>query len=132
MSDNSNPIESTPKDYFESFIDNSVFTTIKIENKDIKFHLSTERHTIYMSENTVNQNINKNDEKKIENKNNLYSLEYIGISKAEFTNSSFLFLLNNTYNILAKNISYFIVKQLYKGSNIFTNLSSYINENEEI
>ena len=128
---NSNPIESTPKDNFESFIDNSVFTTIKIENKDIKFHLSTERHTIYISENTISQNINKNDEKKIENKNNLYSLEYIGISKAEFTNSSFLFLLNNT-NILAKNISYFIVKQLYKGSNNFTRLSSYINENEEI
>ena len=120
---NSNPIETTPKDYFESFINNSVYTTIKIKDKEIKFHLTTERHTIYMSEKTFNNDIKENSNY---NKD-IFSLEYIGIPEAQLTKGQFPLLFNNSKNILVDNISYFIAK---KKSN--TSLSSYASENDEI
>ena len=126
---NSNIVESTPKDYFESFIDNSVYTTIKINNKDIKFHLSTERHTIYISEKTLNQNIKENQN--INDNTDIFSLEYIGIKEAQLTNSQFPLLLNNSNNIIADNISYFIAKKMNTNNN-YTRLSSFASENEEI
>ena len=118
------PLENSSKEYFESLINNTVFTKIKIENKVINFHLSTERHTIYISEKSFDQ--------KMKDGNNLYSLEYIGISEAQFRNSNFSFLLNNTNDIIVDNISYFMVKKLYINPNNYSKLSSHITENNEI
>ena len=126
---NSNIIESTPKDYFESLMANPVYTTIKINNKDIKFHLTTERHTIYISEKTLNQNKdNVNDN----SNSNLYSLEYIGIPEAQLTNTQFPLLLINSNNIIADNISYFIAKKISTNSSNFNVLNNHATENEEI
>ena len=125
---NSSPQEKSPKEYFESFINNSVFSTIKIKNKNINFHVSTERHTIYISQKTLNSNLK---EKEINN-TNLFSLEYIGISEALLTNESFQFLLNNTKKIDVDKISYFIVKKFYNNPNNFSKISSLVSENEEI
>ena len=122
---NSNPIITTPKDYFESFLDNTVFTNLRLNNKDIRFHLTTERHTIYISD--------KNLKEEKSNKELLFSLEYIGITKAEFKNGTFIFLLNNTKNIIAENISYFIVKQMFVNKDNYTKKpTSYVSENDEI
>ena len=119
---NSNIIESTPKDYFESLMANPVYTTIKINNKDIKFHLTTERHTIYISEKTLYQNKdNVNDN----SNSNLYSLEYIGIPEAQLTNTQFPFLLINSNNIIADNISYFIAKKISTNSSNFNVLNNH-------
>ena len=124
---NSNPLEETPKDYFESFLDNTLYTTLKINNQDIKFHLTTERYTTYISDKTMNKNLKENN-----NNKNLYSLDYIGIYKAEFTNAQFQFALNNSKNI-EENILYFNIKQMYVQNDSDTSrISSYASENNEI
>ena len=124
---NSNPLEENPEDYFESFFDNTLYTTLKINNQDIKFHLSTQRYTTYISNKALNEDLKENN-----NNNNLYSLEYIGISKAEFTNAQFQFALNNSKNIEEK-ISYFNIKQMYVQNDSYTSrIDSYASENNEI
>ena len=129
---NSNFIEKTPKDYFESFINNTLYTTIKISNKDINFHISTERFTIYISEKTIFPNYNEEDKNNIKDTTNLYSLEYIGISEAKLNKDSFQFLQNKTNYINLNNISYFVIKQLVNTSANFQKLSSWVSEDEEI
>ena len=129
---NSNFIEKLPKDYFESFINNTLYTTIKINNKDINFHISTERFTIYISENTLIQNFDEEDKNNKKDTKDLYSLEYIGISEAKLNKNSFQFLQNKTNYIDIKNISYFLVKKLIDPSSNFQKLSSWVSENEEI
>ena len=127
---NSYPITSTPIDYFDSFIDNTIFTILKINNLDIKFHLTTERHTIYISENDL-KNLNEN--KNYNNKREQYSLDYIGITRAEIATAPFPLLLNNTKNTIVENISYFIVKQMYINKDNYTKKpSSYASQSDEI
>ena len=125
---NSNPVETTPKDYFESFINNSVYSTIKINNKDINFHLSTERYTIYVSDKALKAKQTTN----IVNNTNLFSLEYIGISEAQLTTDTFNLLLNNTNNIEVENISFFIAHKFYNISNNFQKKKSLVSETDEI
>ena len=124
----SNPIETTPRDYFESFINNTVYSPIKIQNKDINFHLSTERYTIYISD----KSLQSQKTTKIINNTNYFSLEYIGISEAQLTKDAFNLVLNNSNNIKVENISLFIAKKFYNNSNNFKKLKSLVTENAEI
>jgi len=128
QTNNSSPLEESPKDYFESFFENTLYTTLKINNQDIKFHLTTERYTTYISDKTLNQDLKENTN----NNPNLYSLDYIGISKAEFTNAKFQFALNNSKNI-EENICYFNIKQMSMNNDSYTSkISSYATETNEI
>ena len=88
----SSPITTTPRDYFESFLKHSLYTTIKINNKPLNFHLTLDRHTTYISEKTL-QEIDP-ESAEIKEDEDLYSLEYIGILRAKYTKSSFSFFTN--------------------------------------
>ena len=80
---NSNSKES----YFESRIDNTIYTPIKIYNQTIDFHVSMERYPIYISDTLYK----KFDDKKIDNKKDiikLYSLNQIGINRAALINKT--------------------------------------------
>ena len=73
--------------YFESRIDNTIYTPIKIYNQTIDFHVSMERYPIYISD-TIYK---KFDDKKIDNKKDiikLYSLNQIGINRAALINKT--------------------------------------------
>ena len=86
---NSNSKES----YFESKIDNTIYTPIKIYNQTIDFHVSMERYPIYISD-TIYKKFN---DKKIENKKDilkLYSLNQIGINRAALINKT-IFIKTN-------------------------------------
>ena len=98
------------KEYFEYCLNGALYTTIEINNKPIEFHLSLDRYTTYISEKTLKEIDPKSAE--IEKNEDLYSLEYIGIYRAKYANSSFSFLTNKTENISLNNYSFFMVRQL--------------------
>ena len=124
---NSKPSATTPKDYFESLFTYPVYATIKINNKNINFHITLDRYSTYISEKTFNEiENNKNDEEK------LYSLDYIGINRAKFKNNNFQFLFNNTKNINFNNYSFFVTTKIDNISDCLINKHGYATENEEI
>ena len=86
--------------YFKSYIENSIYSTIKVNNKNIKFHITFDRYATYISKSTLDQlGINPSLEYDEEKEVKLYSLEYIGITRTSFAKGSFDFLQNNTQNI---------------------------------
>ena len=101
---------TNPKDYFEYYLDGALYTKIKINNKSIEFHLSLDRYTTYISEKTLKEIDPESAE--IQKNEDLYSLEYIGIYRAKYANSSFSFLTNKTENISLNNYSFFMVRKL--------------------
>ena len=100
----------TPKDYFEYYLNGALYTAIQINNKPIEFHLSLDRYTTYISEKTLK--LIDLESAEIEKNEDLYSLEYIGIYRAKYANSSFSFLTNKTENISLNNFSFFMVIKL--------------------
>ena len=66
---------TTHKDYFESLINYTAYTTLKLNNKEIKFHITLDRHSTYISEKSFNEIVEEASKSIKEEK--LYSLEYI-------------------------------------------------------
>ena len=107
-----NPDMNSIDSYYESYLENSIYTTIKVNNKDIKFYLTFDRYATYISESTLNQldikpTLKYDEEKEIQ----LYSLEYIGILRTSFGYSPFELLQNDTKAISIDNLSFFILKK---------------------
>ena len=100
---------SKPNDYLKYYLDGSIYTTLKINNKPLQLHLTLDRYTTYISEKTLLEIDPKSAE--IKKNEDLYSLEYIGIYRAKYTNSSFSFLSNKTENISLNNFSFFMVRK---------------------
>ena len=119
--------------YFESYLDNSIYTTIKVNNKNIKFHLTLDRYATYISESTLKQidikpSLAYNNDKKEQ----LYSLEYLGILKTTFGKSSFEFLQNNSKSISIDNLSFFIPQKTTDESHQTKKAKYYSDNTEEI
>ena len=108
------PSLSNITNYFKSLFNNPIYTILNINNKLLKFHITMDRHTMYISEKVLkeidpNAAFRNNDD--IED---VYSLDYIGISRALYTTSSFSFILNNTKNTTSNNFSFFNKIDSYK------------------
>ena len=88
-----------PKDYYEQMLNLSTCTNININGKLIKFHLTFDRFATYISEKDYNETCN--DKEKDEQ--NLYSLDYIGISLASFKENNIHLLLNDSFDIKFNN-----------------------------
>jgi hypothetical protein len=86
----------------------STYTNIKVNNKYIKFHLTLDRYITYISENNSNQ-IQENSDN---NNQNLYSLDYIGISLAFYNKGIFNLFINGTKEQEIHNYSLFRVKSM--------------------
>ena len=101
--------DMTSTDYFHYYLNGGLYTTIEINNKPVKFHLTLDRHTSYISEKTLSEidpesaTVEKNEE--------LYSLEYIGIYRAKYAKSSFSFKTDVTQNISLNNYTFFMVRK---------------------
>ena len=120
---------STPEQYFESLLTYPIFTTLKINNKDIKFHITLDRYSTYISEKTYKE-ININSEE--DNNEKLYSLDYIGINRAKLKKNCFSFISNNSKNISFNNYSFFITTKLKNSSDYNIKKHGLITETEEI
>ena len=130
---NSNPEINSISSYYESYLENSIYTTIKVHNKNIKFYLSFDRYVTYISETTLNQldikpTLLYDTEKQIQ----LYSLEYIGIPRTSFGFSPFELLQNNSKTISVDNLSYFISKRILDASPALRKAKGFTENNEEI
>ena len=126
------PSLSNITNYFKSLFNNPIYTILNINNKLLKFHITMDRHTMYISEKVLkeidpNAAFRNNDD--IED---VYSLDYIGISRALYTTSSFSFILNNTKNTTSNNFSFFMTKKMINESELNFKKNYYAYENEEI
>ena len=132
-SHNSNPEINSISSYYESYLENSIYTTIKVQNKNIKFYISFDRHATYISESTLNQldikpTLLYDTEKQIQ----LYSLEYIGIPRTTFGYSLFELMQNDTKEISVNNLSFFISKVKLDESSKIKQAKGLSDNNEEI
>ena len=128
----SSPNTTTPKDYFESLVNYPIYTSIKINNKDIKFHLTLERYGTYLSEKLYKEINPENDNSNIDDDNNdLFSLDYIGINLAKLKMSKFSFLYNDKDNLMINNYSFFMTTKI-NNSTKYDIKETYITETEEI
>ena len=125
---NSIILTNTTQNYFESIFYNSIYSTIKVNNKDIKFHLSTERYATFISDSIKSQLTNNNSS--FEPKQ--YSLEYIGINRGKFCNQNFSLITNNTKNYLKYNISLFSIDEIINFEQDLKLYSIYPIDTEEI
>ena len=118
----------SPKGYYEQMLNLSTYTNININGKLIKFHLTFDRFATYISERNYNETCNDKEK----NEQNLYSLDYIGISLASFKENIFHFLLNDTLDIKYNNYSLFVVKSMSKASKYEIIRHGYATEKNEI
>ena len=103
------PNITTVVSYFESYFENSIYSTLKVNNQNIKFHITFDRYATYISNSTLEKlgikpSLTYDEEKEIA----LYSLEYIGIPRTTFGYCSADFLQNSTKNININNLYFFI------------------------
>lgn len=83
-------LTDTTQNFYDSIFYNHVYSKLKINNKDIDFHISTERHATYLSDNLISDPKQNNKQ---------YSLEYIGINTGKLLhNTSFSLSSNGTNN----------------------------------
>ena len=47
------PNITTVVSYFESYFENSIYSTLKVNNQNIKFHITFDRHATYISNSTL-------------------------------------------------------------------------------
>ena len=124
------PNTTTLESYFESFLTYPIFTDIKINEKISKIHLTLDRHATYISE----SNLKEIDAKASisDNKEDLYSLDYIGIPRTTFTKSPFSFIVNNTKNITLNNYSFFMAINMSTEQDNIKKNNYYAEEKDEI
>ena len=124
------PNTTTLESYFESFLTYPIFTNIKINEKISKIHLTLDRHATYISE----SNLKEIDAKASisDNKEDLYSLDYIGIPRTTFTKSPFSFIVNNTKNITLNNYSFFMAINMSTEQDNIKKNNYYAEEKDEI
>ena len=105
----STPNANSPKEYFESLLKYRVYTTLNINDKPVKFHITLDRYATYISNKTLSEIDPKHAQ--IKEDEDLYSLDYIGIHRAKFTNSIFDFISNDN-TISLNNYSFFMTKEM--------------------
>jgi hypothetical protein len=91
-----------------------------------------DRYTTYISEETLKEIDPEAAQKNSNDTQNLYSLEYIGISRAVFTSGLFSFNPYNNKNSISNNISFFMTKSMMNESEINIKKNYFAYDNEEI
>ena len=94
------PNTTNAPSYYDSLYKYPVYSSLKVKDKFYSFHITFDRYATYIKHDSSESN--KDD----------YSLEYIGISEAELSTTSFTFLENNKNNITVNDFSIFKVKKL--------------------
>ena len=121
---------SSPREYYEQILNLSTYVDMKVNDKIIKFHLTTERYASYISE--IDYNETEPQEISENNKQQIYSLDYLGITYANLQKTSFNFLVNSTVEQTMKNYSLFIVKKMKKAREYEISTYCYATEKNEI
>ena len=121
---------SSPRDYYEQMLNLSTYIDMKINDKIAKFHLTTERYASYISE--IDYNETESQEISENKKQQIYSLDYIGITYANLQKIRFNFFVNSTIEQSINNYSLFLVKKMKKAREYEISRYCYATEKNEI
>ena len=124
------PDTSNITEYFNSLLNNPIYTKLKVNNKEIDFHITMDRYSTYISENSLKK-VDPQAAAEEKEKGNLYSLDYIGIPRALYTNSLFSFNFVDEKNKTSYNLSFFMAKRMINDSKEIEKYC-YASESEEI
>ena len=117
--------------FFESMLENTIYTTMKVYNKDIDFHISMERYPMYISDSLYKKYLENNKENKKEPQM-LYSLDQIGINRASLINKTIIVKTNSTLEKEIKEINLFRTRKFVNASEYTKNKMGYASEEAEI
>ena len=113
---------SEPKDYFNYYMNNSIYTKIKVDDKLINFKLTMDVYSTYISDKIY---IPKNEDQEIKMEKN-YSLNYINLNKVKMFCDTF------DFNTLDKNQSMSELNNIYKYYNYsFFKVIEYTNDTKK-
>ena len=104
---------NNPKEYFEYFINNTIYSKIELNNHPIDFKISMEKFPIFISKKIYINNVNTDD--------NNYSLNYLNIKEAFLINDSFSLASaqinsSNRNLFINDNLSFFLVNKFNDSS----------------
>ena len=117
--------------FFESMLDNTIYTTMKVYNKDIDFHISMERYPMYISDSLYKKYLENNKDSKKESLK-LYSLDQIGINRASLINRTIIVKTNSSLEKEIKEINIFRTRKFLNVSEHTKNKMGYASEEAEI
>ena len=115
---------------FESLLDNTIYTTMKVYNQEIDFHISMERYPMYISDNIYKKFDFSDPNKKEPAK--LYSLDQIGINRASLINKTITVKSNYSEQNEIKEINIFRTRKFSNVSEYIKNRMGYATEEAEI
>ena len=120
--------------FFESKLDNTIYTTMKVYNQEIDFHISMERYPMYISDNIYKkiENINPNDNTPKKEKTKLYSLDQIGINRASLINKTIIVKSNISSENEIKEINIFRTRKFINATESVKEKMGYASEEAEI
>ena len=117
--------------YLESQLDNTIYTTMKVYNHEIDFHISMERYPMYISDAIYKKYLDNNIDPKKE-QTMLYSLDQIGINRASLINKTITVKTNLSKENEIKEINIFRTKKFTNVSESTKNKMGYATEEAEI
>ena len=115
---------------FESQLDNTIYTTMKVYNQEIDFHITMERYPMYISDNIYKKFDSSDTNKKEPAK--LYSLDQIGINRASLINKTITVKSNYSEKNEIKEINIFRTRKFLNVSEYVKNRMGYATEEAEI
>ena len=115
---------------FESQLDNTIYTTMKVYNQEIDFHITMERYPMYISDN-IYKKLDPSDTNKKEPAR-LYSLDQIGINRASLINKTIVVKSNYSDINEIKEINIFRTRKFSNVSEYVKNRMGYATEEAEI
>ena len=115
---------------FESQLDNTIYTTMKVYNQEIDFHITMERYPMYISDNIYKKFDSSDTNKKEPAK--LYSLDQIGINRASLINKTITVKSNYSEKNEIKEINIFHTRKFLNVSEYVKNRMGYATEEAEI
>ena len=115
---------------FEAQLDNTIYTTMKVYNQEIDFHITMERYPMYISDNIYKKFDSSDTNKKEPAK--LYSLDQIGINRASLINKTITVKSNYSEKNEIKEINIFRTRKFLNVSEYVKNRMGYATEEAEI
>ena len=117
--------------YFESMMDNTLYTTMKVYNQEIDFHISMERYLMYITDSLYKKYLDNGVEPKKE-PSMLYSLDQIGINRASLINKTIIVKTNSSLENEIKEINIFRTRRFTNTSESTKSKMGYASEEAEI
>ena len=115
---------------FESQLDNTIYTTMKVYNQEIDFHITMERYPMYISD-SIYKKLDPSDTSKKEPAK-LYSLDQIGINRASLINKTIIVKSNYSDINEIREINIFRTRKFSNVSEYVKNRMGYATEEAEI